>query len=81
MTVAEIGIHVRDGRAWAAPPSRVMVDRIGATMRDANGKPRWQPLITFASKELRDNWSKQVVDVVRTACPEALLDVAPELTI
>jgi hypothetical protein len=26
LIIGEIAVHVRDGQAWAAPPSRVMVD-------------------------------------------------------
>jgi hypothetical protein len=43
-------------------------------MRDENGKTRWQPLITFATKAHRDDWSDQVVSAVLEAHPNALAE-------
>jgi hypothetical protein len=73
MVVHEIAVHITDGRAWASPPARAILDRNGAPMRDAAGKTRWQPLITFAHKNIRDAWSAQVVAAVHEAFPDALL--------
>lgn len=65
MVIAEIGLHVSNGRAWAAPPSRHMVDSAtGMALRDSDGKFRWQPLITF--------------EAVHLAYPSALRDAVPE---
>src|SRR5271157_1920338 len=72
LVMAEIALHVSHGRPWASPPSRQMLDRNGVAMRDENGKYRWQPLITFASKAHRDAWSDQVVAAVLQAYPNAL---------
>jgi hypothetical protein len=72
LVIAEITLHVTNGRPWASPPARSMTDRNGAPMRDENGKTRWQPLITFATKAHRDNWSDQVVAAVLAAYPDAL---------
>lgn len=71
--VAEIAIHVgTDGKAWASPPSRPMLDRNGVAMRDPGGKIRWQPLINFTNGQVRNVWSRQVVDAVRAQFPDAL---------
>jgi hypothetical protein len=72
MVIAEIALHVANGRAWASPPSRPMVDRLGTVMRDSDNKTRWQPLITFSDKNARDSWSSQVVAAVHEAYPDAL---------
>jgi len=73
MVMAEIAVHVAaDGTAWASPPSRPMLDRDGATMRDAAGKPRWQPLISFTSGRVRAEWSRQIVDALHQQHPDAL---------
>jgi hypothetical protein len=78
LVVAEISLHVANGRAWASPPSRQMVGPDGLVMRDAAGKPRWQALITFSDKNARDRWSASIVDVVHAAHPEALRDAVGE---
>lgn len=77
--IDEITLHVANGRAWASPPSRQMVDReTGMALRDDSGKFRWQPLITFSNKNVRDNWSAQIVAAVHAAHPDALRDAVPE---
>jgi hypothetical protein len=72
LVISEIAIHVTGGRAWASPPARQMLDRNGTPLRDENGKFRWQPLISFATKVQRDDWSDQVVAAVLAAYPDAL---------
>lgn len=75
LVLAEIGIHVGpDGKAWASPPSRPMLDRDGNAMRDPTGKVRWQPLVTFTSGKIRTGWSDQVTDAVRASHPEAFAE-------
>ena len=49
-----------------------MVGGDGTVLRDAEGKTRWQPLISFTDKGVRDNWSAQIVDAVHKAHPDAL---------
>jgi hypothetical protein len=72
LVIAEITLHVTNGRAWASPPARQMLDRNGTPLRDENGKTRWQPLITFATRAHRDDWSDRVVAAVLEAYPDAL---------
>lgn len=73
MIVADVTLHRSSGKLWASPPSKPMLDRDGVVMRDAEtGKIRYSPIITFASKEIRDRWSAQVVEAVRRAHPEAV---------
>ena len=74
LVIAEITIHVTNGRHWASPPARQILDRNGTPTRDENGKIRWQPLITFATKAHRDDWSDQVVAAVLEAHPNALAE-------
>jgi hypothetical protein len=72
LVTKKIAIHITNGRTWASPPARQFLDRNGTPMRDENGKTRWQPLITFATKAHRDDWSDQVVAAVLEAYPNAL---------
>jgi hypothetical protein len=51
-----------------------MLDRDGNALRDAAGKPRWQPLVTFTSGKVRSAWSNQVIDAMRTTYPEAFAE-------
>jgi hypothetical protein len=37
-----------------------------------NGRLKWVPLVSFASKAARDNWRAQVVDAIYASHPNAL---------
>jgi hypothetical protein len=56
---------------WAAPPSKPMIGKDGAALKDDKGKVRYSPIIEFRDKDTRDRWSASVVDAMRDACPEA----------
>lgn len=79
MIIADVAVHVRDGRAWASPPSKPMLDRSGTQMKGADGKLLWVQLISFASREQRDRWSDAAIAAVRQSHPYVLdeLAVAP----
>jgi hypothetical protein len=72
LVVREVGLHALAGRAWASPPARPMTTKTGTILLDDHGKTRWQPLVGFVSKTIRDKWSEQVVGAVREAFPDAL---------
>jgi hypothetical protein len=69
MIVSEVTIHITDGRPWASPPGKAMLDRNGLVMRDDAGKAKYAPIISFASKELRDRFSAAIIDAMRLAHP------------
>lgn len=71
MVIADIAVHERDGKAWASPPGKPMLDRDGRQMRDDAGKLRWSALISFADRATQDAWSAGVVAAVRDQHPDA----------
>jgi hypothetical protein len=71
MVMAEIGIMRAERGEWAAPPSKPQIDRDGVGMKDAAGKLKYTPLISFTSKERRDRFSDAVIEAMRAAHPEA----------
>jgi hypothetical protein len=70
MVIADDTIHVSNGKVWASPPSKPMISREGAALKDASGKVRYQPIIEFRDKETRDRWSAAVIEALRQAHPE-----------
>ena len=72
MIIADITVHSRDGKTWASPPSKMMVDRDGAIIRDGSGKAKYSPIITFTDTRTRSRWSEAVVAAVQCEHPEAL---------
>ena len=74
MVLHEVSIMQSNGRAWASPPSKPMLDRDGRAMVDDAGGRRYAPIFTFASAEIRNKWSSAVIDALLAAFPEALRD-------
>jgi hypothetical protein len=72
LVINDVSVLVTDGKPWASPPSKPMLNRDGQALKDKNGKIRYQPIIEFANKAARDRWSDAVVGVVQRAHPEAL---------
>jgi hypothetical protein len=68
----DVNVHCSNGQYWASPASKPQIGRDGTQLRGTNGKPLYVPVVTFATKELRDRFSAAVVEAVRAAHPEAL---------
>jgi hypothetical protein len=55
------------------PPSRPLLDHTGRDLRrEANGKPRWEPVVTFINEQVRARFSQRVLDLLLEAYPDAL---------
>jgi hypothetical protein len=76
--IHDCGVYCKDGRWWVSPPSKPRIGRDGQQMKDAAGKLRWDPLVSFASRELESKWSNAVLDALRQAHPHTLDEVAPQ---
>ncbi len=66
----DVAIHEKNGSRWAAPPSKPMLGRDGKQI-ERDGKPAWQPVVSFASKDVRDKFSAVIVAAIEAAHPEA----------
>jgi hypothetical protein len=66
------GLFAKDGRTWAAPPSRQMVGRDGTVLRNADGKARYEACVSFVDRAPADRWSASVIEAVRASHPETL---------
>jgi hypothetical protein len=74
--IHDCGVYCKDGRWWVSPPSKPRVGRDGTQMRDHDGKAVWQPVVSFASREIGDKWSAAVLDALRRAHPEVFDEMA-----
>jgi DNA-binding cell septation regulator SpoVG len=79
MIIHEVAVHANHRGVWASPPGKPMTDRSGQLMRDDDGKQRYVPIISFASKQVRDQWSRVVIEALQAAYPGAL-EMAQEST-
>jgi hypothetical protein len=66
----DVAIHRKGDSSWASPASKPMIGRDGQQIKDQAGKPLWCPVVSFASKELRERFSGAVLDALRAAHPE-----------
>ena len=70
----DVSVHRRNGVAWARPGKRPQLDQSGRHQRDAAGRLMWHPVISFASYELRERFSRAVIDALCASHPELLLE-------
>ena len=56
MILADVAVHLDSGNV----------------LRDQAGKVRYSPIVSFASKELRDRFSVAVIDALLATYPDAL---------
>lgn len=70
MVISDVTILSGEHGPWASPPSKPMVGRDGAVLKDAAGKVKYSPIIEFVSKETRTCWSDSVIEAMRAAHPE-----------
>jgi hypothetical protein len=68
----DTAVHRKGDSIWASPASKPMIDRNGTVMKDADGKVRYAPVISFSDKTVRDKWSTAVIDALRQQRPEIL---------
>jgi hypothetical protein len=72
LVLTDIAVHEKEGRAWAAAPSKPMISADGSVMREADtGKVRYVSIVTFTDDVIRRRWSDAVVAAVRRDYREA----------
>ena len=55
-----------------ALPSKPLLDESGQHKCDANGKPRYVPLVQWRDRSLSDRFSDVAISLIREAHPRAL---------
>jgi hypothetical protein len=70
----EVAVHKRDSACWASPASKPQLNRDGVQLKGPDGKGLWVPIVSFATRELRDRFSHLVINALRASHPDALND-------
>jgi hypothetical protein len=73
MVLHEVAVNTSHGTIWAAPPAKPRLDKDGRQVV-LDGKRQWDPVVSFRTKAVRDNWSAQVIAAVEGAYPNAFAD-------
>lgn len=71
LSVKDVGVHVSNGRKWAALPSKPIIDRDGNVQKDERGKIRYVPLLEWLDRATSDDFSDSVVAAVEREYPHA----------
>ena len=71
LTIADIPVCESYGKAWAALPSKPILDRDGRYV-EQDGKKHYAPILQWADRDTADRWSDAVVDLVRQHHPAVL---------
>jgi hypothetical protein len=72
LRVDDVAIHQKGNSRWASMPSKPMMDRNGAVLRDeTTGKIRYQPLLQWADRKTADRFNIAVVAELLARFPEA----------
>jgi hypothetical protein len=70
LQIADVTILAGERGPWASPPSKPMFGSDGMVMKDANGKIRYVPIISFKDRATRDKWSAAIIEALRLSNPE-----------
>lgn len=68
----DVSLFRRNGVVWAVPGGRPRLDPEGRQQRDNSGRRRWSPVVSFASRETEDRFSRAVIEALRTSHPGVL---------
>ena len=65
-------IFSKDGKVWAAPPSKQVVGRDGTVQKNRDGKTLYDPVVSFVARATQERWSAMVIEALQADFPEAL---------
>lgn len=71
LTIHDVAVHQKGDRLWAQLPARPWI-KDGAEVTDEASKVQYSPLMEFDRREVRDAFSRAVVDAVVRFHPHAL---------
>jgi hypothetical protein len=65
------------GKYWIAPPAIRQVDSDGNPLLDANGKPKWSPIVEFCDRAAADRFRDLGLEALRRQHPTAFDGAVP----
>jgi hypothetical protein len=73
-TIHDAPVLVSHGKAWVALPSKPLLGPDGKQVVGADGKPKFAPTVTWASREIGDRFSDAAIKLIRRELPGVLED-------
>ena len=76
LIVYDVAIHVSPtGTPWASPPAKPQLDQDRRQVT-LDGRLQWEAVIGFRDRAVRARWSREIIEALLGAYPDALKDVA-----
>lgn len=72
LIIHDVLVYESESGPWASPPGKPLFGKDGAPLRDAAGKARFTPIVSFPDRAARSRWSNAVIEALRVAYPAAL---------
>lgn len=72
LKISDVMVLQKDGRAWASMPSKPRTGRDGKTATDKNGKPLYQPICEWATKDSAERFSEALIAEIQQSHPDEL---------
>jgi hypothetical protein len=70
LLIHDVALHRKNESVWVQLPSKSWI-KDGAIVRDADGKPKFLPVVEFDRTEVRAAFSERVIAAVRGRFPDA----------
>ena len=70
LTIRDVAVHEKGESRWAALPAKPQI-KDGALVKDVTGKVQYVHILDFDSREMRDAFSRAVMQAVLERAPEA----------
>jgi hypothetical protein len=74
LLIEDVAVHVTGGRIWASLPGRPMLGRDGMALRDDRERIRYSQIIRWRSRELADEFSRRVAELIKEQDHPSALD-------
>ena len=78
LTMDDVAIHEKNGKAWAALPARPILDENREVVRDEEGKVKYCKTLYFDDRATADRFSDAVLKAVASRKPETKKPIAEE---
>jgi hypothetical protein len=78
MIFHDVSIHNSNGAWWASPASKPQINREGTCLRGKDDKVLYVPIVSFATRELRERFSGAIIEAIRRSHPEIFESAAAE---
>ncbi|MCX7178014.1 MAG: hypothetical protein NTX56_04325 [Proteobacteria bacterium] len=69
LIISDVAVHCSNGRKWAQPPSKPVLNSEGVAVKDDRGKMKYIPMIEWADRDAADRFSEGVIAAVERENP------------